>query len=231
MRSFSPQWDLAPPWQFDPEIQLLKEYVLHPGKKTKCRVGKKDSLRLNRKYLNTSVHYPFTALEKIKDFTRIIDSTPVNEREAHLRKKHIFIFHYMYELSEKHPKVAILHNIIRLLDGIGVCPVIYFTPINYEAGMRYVAPEFLTLLRSNVNIIVDQLAPYRSQGKVCLYDYATKLDSSCFFHDDEPTEHLNQKGRDIISGLLASAVVHAVGRRSRSVGNPPKNEATAREIE
>jgi hypothetical protein len=68
MRSFSPQWDLNPAWQFNEEIDALKKYVQTSGRRTPIFKKKSGPLIFSEADKMMGVEYPFTSLNCIGQF-------------------------------------------------------------------------------------------------------------------------------------------------------------------
>jgi hypothetical protein len=62
-------------------------------------------------------------------------------------------------------------------------------------------------LRHNLEVIADVIRPYLQRNHVQLLDCSTLLTSDYFFHENDPTEHLNQEGRKRLAEKLAQATL------------------------
>lgn len=214
MRSFSPQWDLNPAWQFDEEVDALKKYVETPGREIPILKRTTDSVPLSEAEKMTEVNYPFTNLNHLGEFHDLIKNSPSTEDEKRYRKKQIYIFHYLHPLSPTNLKALFLTRITGLLRELNIDLLVYVTPINYQGGARYVGNGFVDLIHANVDVVRGFLAPFSGQGAVHFLDLSEALSSEYFFHMDEATEHLNQYGRAQLAETIANEVLLMDAKKS-----------------
>lgn len=214
MRSFSPQWDLNPAWQFDEEIDVLKKYIQAPGSKIPALGKPADSVPLTEAEKTMEVKYPFTELSHLGEFHDLIKSSPSSEDEKCYRKKQIYIFHYLHPLLPTNPKALFLTRITELLRELSIDLLVYVTPINYQGGARYVGDGFVDLIHANIDVVRDFLAPFSGQSAVRFLDLSEALSSQYFFHMDEATEHLNQHGRAQLAETIANEVLLMDAKRN-----------------
>ena len=213
MRCFSPQWDLQPYWQFDEEIQILKNYQGSAGKKIgRLRSRKQEEIPLReiKTFNGTIVNYPLSELDRIGQFVNLIDSRPHEDDKAFQRKREIFIFHYTYPLSSEHRKIFALRETIRLLHRMDVSVFAYLTPINVQAGERFAGSGFKNQLEKNVQIIKDLVKTHMWPG-MQFADWSSSFDSREFLSEDLATEHLNQSGRQKLSSWIVYGVFSLLG--------------------
>ncbi len=206
MRSFSPQWDLNPAWQFEDEINALKKYVEAPGTEIPALPEKADKALPAQMERMVEVKYPFTELHYLGEFYDLIKSSPSTEDEKRYRKRHIYIFHYLYPLLPVNPKLLFLTKLIELLRELNINLLVYITPINYQGGNRYVGNDFSNLFQGNVGVVRDILFPFLERNTVRFLDISQSLSSEYFFNVDEATEHLNQHGREQVAKVIANEI-------------------------
>lgn len=205
MRSFSPQWDFEPSWQFEQEIKLVNDYILSPSKTIPMLDKPVIASNLYEEFDAIEVNYPLTELNRICQFRLVINGKPQTQEQFRYRKEQIFIFHYLHSLSPKHPKLHSLLEAVRLLQELKINLLIYVTPINYQAGERYVAPVFTELLKKNIQVIQEAIFPFLG-NTIIFSDLSASLSSNKFFNMDEATEHLNQHGRAELAALISHAM-------------------------
>ncbi len=211
MRCFSPQWDLNPAWQFEQEVAILKAYRKHPEKGVPYLHPHEPSSEEYEQFDALAVNYPASALDRVGYFRLLIQSRPVTSYQKSLRTREIFVFHYMHPLEPKHRKLQYIERSLRLLLDQGILPVLYVTPINYQAGLRYVGESFVEVVAENVDILFHLLKPYVDDGSIMYLDYSRLLDSEYFFHRDLATEHLNERGRRVLADHLTRQVLRVLG--------------------
>lgn len=196
MRSFAAEWDQMPRYQFIKERVLLEGGFLaiffHP-----LNVIKFPFYRLNReKYNNIPI---FKGKEQIGTIATCSD----------LKKS--WILRYMYTLTREHRKMKSLVEIAELLPTLGIRPLFYLTPIDYQGGEKSHPGEFKTYLSANINLVKTVLA---EKGYKVL-DLSYDLGSQYFAWQDrtKPNEHLNQEGRAYVAKKLAPALKSLLTRR------------------
>jgi hypothetical protein len=210
MRCFSPQWDMQPQWQHEEEIQILEKYIENP----QGRIGSVTdrSMRIISPsqfdlFNETRVNYPLSSLNRIGQFIKLIESKPITQEEAAWRRQQIFIFHYTHPLATDHRRLVALINIFTLLARMDVKTFAYITPINREAGERYVGPEFRNQVKANVDMLSNQVLKHVNPAIQTLRDYSFRCPARAFFQDNLATEHLNQLGRLELTHLIAEEVL------------------------
>jgi len=209
IRSFSPQWDLQPYWQFNDEIKVLNKYCETHGKEIGRLRRKKHeniSLREKRIFRDTAVNYPLSLMNRIGQFVDVIESRPQEKAEILKRKREILIFHYSYPLIPQHRKVIALDQILNTLYEHRIKLLIYLTPINFRAGERLVGPGFGSQLAENVEVLSNLIASHARPG-LKFADWSCSFDSSYFFSEDLATEHINQNGRLELARMITNEVI------------------------
>lgn len=212
IRSFSPQWDLHPLWQFNDEISAIQKYI----KKRKEISFEHDNNKYikfmdYKKYDNIKINYPNISLKSISEFRKIISIKPQTQSEIFSRFKHIFIFHYMFKLTEHNRKIIFLRRIVKLLSSMNIKYYLYFTPINYKAGERLIGKKFINGLNKNLIFIKNTLMEFNNYPQGYISDHSLILSSNYFFHKYNSTEHLNEKGRQILADkVIKNMVKHKI---------------------
>jgi len=208
MRSFSPQWYLRPAWEFMPEIRLLRRYYSGKGLRLRYRKAK-----VEEGYEKTCVQYPMTRLRTIGEFEELRLNHPDSSTQQERRRRELFIYFFLYPISESHPLLVKLREMVELAQMLRIRILFYVTPINMEAAIRSVGQEFERYFSMNAKVVMDTLTKekcvfvkdtYREGNDLgdnwtaCM-DYSRALGSDCFFHSRSIDEHLNEKGRRCIS--------------------------------
>jgi hypothetical protein len=195
MRSFSPEWDMNPYYQF------IKERIILEG----------GLLRF--------FYRPLRVLNIFKEITRDdYLETPVYEGNREIGKvKHMrglkkqFLLKYMYSLSEAHRKVKSLLKIVRLLARHDIDVLFYLTPIDYQEGERYIPGRFKKQLIHNIGFLSSLLCQER------LVNLSMDLTPDYFAWKKKGSvnEHLNESGRRYVAKKLAeklSAILTETGK-------------------
>jgi len=202
MRSFSPQWFFEPSWQFDYEIKLINKFLDNPNSRVFRYFPKKMRGSYN-KYLNINIDYPLVPFKKIKEFVEWEHKFPIDNDEFNYRKKVIFIFHYLYKLNGSHIRLNQLINICDIVSNTDIKIILYVTPINFRAGIKFVGCEFLNYFNDNLKIISNAMARFEYCENIKFIDLSTRFSPNLFFHDDLATEHLNENGRNMLVNILS----------------------------
>lgn len=231
MRMFSPQWDLNPLWQYDQEIETLKQYLGNPKGVFPTINDTVTSPASFESFNSIPVHYPLVPLTHLGQFRSIIKQKPQLEEQKRFRLKHLFIFHYTHPLQPNHRKVVSLEATLKLLNDMGVGTVVYITPINYEAGEKHVGSEFVKSLESNVKVISNLVTSYCSRGRMIFLDCSALLSAEHFFHKDSSVEHLNQEGRKILAQTISKAVLELDEANAGNADTFHRSEVTANKSE
>ncbi len=209
MRSFSPQWYLRPGWEFAPEIRLLRRY--YSGQGLRLRYKKARTAKLEGEYRKTRVEYPMTSLRTVGEFEELRLNHPDSPTQQERRRRELFIYFFLHPISESHPLLVKLREMVELAQMLSIRMLFYISSINVEAAMRSVGQEFERYFAMNVKVVKDALAKQNcvfvkdTDGndlcdRLTAYtDYSRALGSDCFFHTESIDEHLNQKGRRFIS--------------------------------
>jgi hypothetical protein len=191
LRSFSPEWDKEPHYQFAKEKTVL-EGGLPLAFYQPLRVLKYKFDTLTRKeYLDTPV---FNGHEKIGTIKQMKS------------KKNQFILKYMYALSRKHRKIKSLGKIPQLLSRHNITTLFYLTPIDRESGELYLPNQFTRRVKKNITLIDSLL---KESGRDCyLADLSLSLKSRYFAWQKKGSvnEHLNQEGRRFVAEKLAETL-------------------------
>ncbi len=206
LRSFSPQWFLNPLWQSQREIQVLEEYRANPKMKLPVIEPVRETPELFKSFDAFPVDYPNSEFSTVGQFRKLIASKPADEAQKTFRLKQIFIFHYMYILLSDHPLIRDMNYVLQKLSQMDIGVLLIVTPINYQAGMRFVGSDFLSRVELNVQVIFERINSFQGERKPYFMDYSKLLSSKHFFHPADATEHLNQTGRTLLSERLASMV-------------------------
>jgi hypothetical protein len=209
LRSFSPQWDFEPSWQFEEEIRALRNFAGIPQEQESSLGISPNGSGTGEQYERfdaLAVDYPFSPFKRIGEFRLLISAKPATKMQADFRMQQIFVFHYLHPLLPDHPKVTFLKRIIALLKDMDIALLAYVTPVNYQGGERYLGEQFTTLLRANVQTIRGCFLPHPDAKNLCFLDLSELLTSDYFFHLDEPSEHLNERGRARLSQTIAENV-------------------------
>jgi hypothetical protein len=220
VRCFSPQWDWNPRFELDREITAINRYPRDPQKKM-IRLVPTDKMPVGfwkwQAFLRWQVRYPFSSSHRIKYFVNVIAKQPKDSSAADFRLRQIFIFHYLHPLEANHRQLKYLQTLLRFLCELGIPVLSYLTPINYQAGARYVGEDFKALVSENVGKVLQQMAGNSLTAvsdnvfkgpKLTVANWTFLLTENFFFHRNESTEHLNASGRNKLSDSIVRLVLN-----------------------
>lgn len=218
MRSFSPQWDMEPKWQYTKEINILRAYRWSVGRIIgKLNEGASqvpDYMKLL--HYARQVHYPLSTLRSIEQFYNVIDSLPGSDEEKMYRKKQIFIFHYAYPLHRRHAKLTNLFKVLNLLLALKIKVFVYITPVNVMAAEKFIGSGFNRQFSENVRQVTYILEQFSIHNAFSFANWSSAFPSNLFFYDDIASEHLNERGRVLLSGNIADGVLKLLGSEPES---------------
>lgn len=200
LRSFSPQWDMMPHYQFEIETMILeggiRKRLLVAFYKPLRAFGYNFFKVSREEYQATPVYFGRKVAGTVGDFNK---REGAMYSEENIRRK--VLFFYMFALTREHRKLKSLEEIVDLLVKKGVRPVFYITPIDYQGMERYYPGVFSQQLRENVEVIKEVL-----RGRdIEVLDLSMALGSDCFIWSEKgyPNEQLNEKGRRFIAEKLS----------------------------
>jgi hypothetical protein len=206
LRSFSPEWDMRPEYQFKKEQLFLStarnsfSFVFY-----RPLVLLTDLTPIDREdYLNTSVFDGGQKVGKVKEFD---DPSYQSSSSQKIRNK--MVFQYMYSLSKDHRKIRSMLQIIDLLHQEGIPFIFYITPVDYQSGKEYVGEQFCERLTENTRFIH---ALFESKGSRVL-DLSMSLGTAAFNWGGNardnfvyPNEHLKEDGRRFVAEQLSKRI-------------------------
>ena len=217
MRSFSPEWDLRPQYQFVKEWYFIR----HTSPFTRALFKPLAVFRAidlapisQAEYERSRTVCPGNpayaqALEKLGPENSL---TLLNQPVA----SHI-IGCYMYRLAPDHRKARALLNTTRLLTEANIQVLYYFTPIDVTTCARQIGPAYSEILTQNIDTLKQMLSPY----PVTILDLTEALPPEAFSWGKAPDEHLHDTGRRALAARLAQqaqALFEPATDPSRAVG-------------
>ena len=114
----------------------------------------------------------------------------------------------MYSLEENHRKVRALKEIDQIGKRHGIKMLFYLTPIDYQDGLKYVGPDFITQLDANVQLLLR----VADKNDITLINLSKGLGPESFYWQrDErvkhhPNEHVADEGRQFIADQLSRRI-------------------------
>jgi len=204
LRSFSPQWHLNPEWQFDKEIRTLEEFT---AGRTQTVPPVQKLPQSIIEFRATPVEYPCSSLTRIGEFLDVVRMRTETAEQKEYRWGQIHVFHYMHPLQADHPKLLLVKETLEEIEKLGAFAVAYVTPINHQAGRKLIGEDFASAVRDQVELVRRQVAESERRGRARFLDCSTMFGSDCFFHEYDPTEHLNERGRLMLADVIAQVIL------------------------
>lgn len=214
MRSFSPEWDLRPSYQFEREKTILTygpllSTIFYRPFDT---FGLFDSPISQSEFQAATVFNGDQPVGAVAEFEALIGTDEVeaddgtdfayysrlpSEDEVEALEGTL-IYYYMSGLDRHHRKIQSLKAMSRLLAENGIKQIFYITPINYELGERYLGPEFHDQVAENTEVIEKVLSRKNVDVLNLVFDLAA------FNFVD--TEHMTENGKTYVAEVLAEAI-------------------------
>jgi acetyl esterase/lipase len=214
MRSFSPEWDLRPGYQFDKVKKTLTLGLSISrifGRPLEIFGYYKPSIS-QETFLNATVYRGDEPVGTVRDFEGIVDqdavaeqgdagfvyhdALPSSEDEDALRQA--LIYRYMYRLRPDQRQLQALLEIAELGHDSDVEIVFYVTPINYQQGERFLGETFPETLNENVALVKSLV----EDRQAIVLDVSRDLEAFAFVD----MEHLREAGKEYVSAQLAAAI-------------------------
>jgi predicted esterase len=215
MRSFSPEWDLRPTYQFEREKTILTygPWLSTIFYQPFATFGLFDSPISQVDFREATVFNGDQPVGQVAEFEELIgasateaetdqddfayyDSLPSEDETEAL--KSTLIYYYMYNLNPHHRKLQSMKAISRLLKENDIKPIFYITPINYQFGEQYLGETFRQRLAENTAIIEQILR----RKEIDVLNLVFDLEAYNFVD----TEHLTENGKTYVAKVLAAAI-------------------------
>lgn len=215
MRSFSPEWDLRPTYQFEREKTILTYGPVLSSLFYRLfdTFGLFDSPISQAEFREATVFNGDQPVGKVAEFEELIgvsatraETNPTDfayyaglpsEDEVEALKGTL-VYYYMFNLDPNHRKIQSLQATSRLLTENGIKPIFYITPINYQLGEKYFGPTFRERLAENTAVVEQVLR----QEDIGVLNLVFDLEAYNFVD----TEHLTENGKTYVAEVLAAAI-------------------------
>lgn len=206
LRAFSPQWHSNPLWEMRQEREIIRRFVddpaiaIDPVETVVAGPGFFD------RYDATPARSVLSDLQSNGEFRALSLAQPSDERDAALRYRELFAWHYGFRLVREHPKLRALAEAVATAADLCGRVMTYITPINMEMGAHLLGNRFRGQMAETVDTARAGLA---SAGPGGTLDFCSYLGKQYFFHTNLATEHLRDTGRS----KLARAIVAGIERQ------------------
>jgi acetyl esterase/lipase len=213
MRSFSPEWDMRPAYQFEKETKILTLGV--PLSRMFFRPLKVFGLFhppiSQSQFENAPVYDGDTLVGTVKDFEGETASEQLQgdagnvyrqvKLEDDEKAEDILKYHYMFGLKPDHRKLKAMLRIAELADKNDMHVIFYITSVNYLLGERFLGSAFSERLAANIEVVQSLLAANRTANMTVL-DLGFGLEAYAFVD----MEHLTEIGKEYVAEQVAQAI-------------------------
>ena len=187
MRSFSPLWILNPSFSKVGVFEdLLNEKSLMP-------------LLNEEEFFREIVDIVGLGKRRVSEYRLIAESRPKLNSLTRRRAELLFQFHYFFSMDIGENLLTRLSDTLTLLTEAGVKTIIYFTPLNMEAGKELIGESVCDAMNERINWIKENIV---NLDKIDISDWTSACGSNCFFSRYIANEHLNERGRRKVASLL-----------------------------
>lgn len=211
MRSFSPEWDQRPGYQFTREKRILAMGIPLTrlvGRPLGLFGGYAPAITQDE-FLHSTVYAGSEPIGEVQEFEGSVGASPLEEGggeqfvyyqevpdDADFQR--LLTYYYMEQISPEHRKLQAMLDIAQALRAAQIEVIFYVTPVNVELGDVYVGENFRQQFAANVAVVKAALAAH----EVELLDLS--FDLAAYFFSD--TEHLRQPGKRYIAERLATTI-------------------------
>ena len=218
MRSFSPEWDMRPSYQFEKEKRILtyglflSRIFLRPLEV----FGAFQPAISQDVFQSTTVYNGDTPVGTVRDFEDLADEDalerlrgdagfvyhdilPSEDDEEALQQA--LIYRYMYGLNKDHRKLQGMLEMAELCTENDTNVIFYITSVNYQRGERFLGSAFSERFSENAGLAKSLLAA-NSTANVTVLDLGFGLEAYAFVD----MEHLREIGKTYVAEQLAMAI-------------------------
>ncbi len=227
MRSFSPEWNLRPGYQFAEEQTLLRLGV--PLARFVARpldiFGGFDSDISQDEFLATTVYSNTTPVGRVDEFEVLTGVSALPDTNAAATDAvegeqaggeafayyasapqesdidAVLTYYYMNALDPSHRKLKAMVETVARLRSQNIHVLLYITPVNVDLGDAYIGPAFREQFARNVAVVSAALTSNFDKPPTLL-DLSAELEAFNF----EDTEHLTQRGKLYVAQQVAAAI-------------------------
>jgi pimeloyl-ACP methyl ester carboxylesterase len=213
LRSFSPEWDRRPAYQFEKESRILAlglswtRLLLRPLDVFgffQPSISRQD-------FLDTPVYDGAVFVGRVRDFETLTGGEALQGdagnvyREVSLddaeTAEAVLTYHYMFNLAPDHRKLDSMIKIVELAAERGVNVILYIGPVNVAQGEHFLGRTLSDRFVDHIQVVQSRLDA-ASLDNVTLLNLAFDLQT----HNFIDMEHLTEIGKEHIAGQIALAL-------------------------
>jgi hypothetical protein len=196
LRSFSYQWSLEKKWSYDTLVKKKNNLIY------------KYYFRIYYYVLQNMPHRYIGDILLSNNYFRKYISSQKNIKNKYQK---IFIYHYGF-INPSKVMIKKYHRFIVECQKKRIYKtIIYVAPFNWEGALKSGASEVVENLDRIKRQILNSI---KLSDDYHIVDLSTYLNSDNFFHEFEPTEHLNERGRERVARVLAEEILKCEEKRN-----------------
>lgn len=212
LRSCSAQWHSNPLWEMRQEREIIARFVEDPRTPIPPVETVTAGPGFFERYDASAARSTLSELSSNGEFRALSLARPSDERDAAIRYRELFAWHYGFDLSEDHAKLSALAETIATAAAFGSRVVAYLTPINAELGTELLGGRFAERLDRTAEVVRTRLSTAMADSRRhALLDLRDYLGSRFFFHKNLATEHLAETGRGKLARAVAAEATRLLG--------------------
>jgi len=204
IRSFSPQWDLRPAFQYvDEKVSLqYADTILSPYLRFffSFQAYKRQPISMEEFY-QTPVYDGAEKEGIVKNYEMIKDQPYSDEN-----MKKLLVYFYMFELTSTHRKYKSLEAFADFLREHDIRVLFYLTPVDWETGVSFLGERLKDRIAKNTGLVRSMLERKGFQ----VLDLTFRVAPEDFGWRDSEfiyiNEHLNEKGRMYVAQMIKEAL-------------------------
>ena len=227
LRQFSPQWAENPNFQFTDLMRAAVDFSVDPsggvpavppfprGDLTRGQNADADAWG---RFRSVRVPCAWRSQETIGDHLDLIVTSPADATARSQRLRDVFAFHWLP--GDKPERVHALGDAVRIAESFGARVVVQLSPINCDAGTRFIGAPFEDLIAQRIDDVTRVCRDaVRDRDQFVLEDLTHLLPSERFFYEADPTEHYDEIGRAAVAARTARAVQRSIESTTHSPAN------------
>ena len=194
LRSFAPPWDWFPGWQYVDTFQELRFGAAYRYFKTPMLIFDVTNMEpiSEGEFMSSPVYYGDEHRGQLKDFVMEVETGYTRDLASG------FIVSYMSPVRSTNRQLVALRDLAQTTKRLGVTPLFYLTPTDYEEGVNQLGEDLRRQLQANAEVIAQVLA----EEGVPVLDLTFALDHSHFDYHHMPNEHLRDTGRVFLADQI-----------------------------
>ena len=212
MRSFSPEWDTRPGYQFKKDVFFLNHSSIILSsiyKPLSIYTDFFNDSESEASWLDSDVFDNNILSGKVKDYE---NDSYKNITPANIKNK--IIYNYRYILNSQHRKIAALRDICILAKNNNLKVLFYITPVDIDY-IESIYNGTSVIIDKNIGIIKDIIT---SNGQTVVdLSHAMPSDYFDWKVNNYPNEHMNEKGKKFVATALSKELKIQIDSNNKEI--------------